>query len=88
MKHKQAPELYYQMLLELQAVDFALVELTLYLDTHPTDKQAMAQHAQLAEKRQGLVAEFEAKFGPLTATSPRQTGGLWRYDESPWPWEV
>ncbi|MGQ0452851.1 spore coat protein CotJB, partial [Bacillus sp. SS-TM] len=29
------PEEYYQLLLELQELDFVLVELTLYLDTHP-----------------------------------------------------
>ncbi len=33
------PEHFYTMLQELQAIDFVLVELTLYLDTHPLDVQ-------------------------------------------------
>jgi len=39
---KLSPE-YYRDLEEIQAVDFALVELKLYLDTHPNDQQAMQQ---------------------------------------------
>jgi len=34
---KQVPAEYYQMMEQLQAVDFVLVELTLYLDTHNDD---------------------------------------------------
>ena len=32
---KQMPPEYYQLLEELQTADFVIVELTLYLDTHP-----------------------------------------------------
>ncbi|MNY79275.1 CotJB protein [compost metagenome] len=35
-----------QLLEELQAIDFALVDITLYLDTHPDDTIAFAQHLQ------------------------------------------
>ena len=34
---KQMPPEYYQLMEQLQAVDFVLVELTLYLDTHNED---------------------------------------------------
>ena len=40
---KQVPEEYYQIMEQLQAVDFVLVELTLYLDTHPDDLEAINQ---------------------------------------------
>ena len=34
---QQLPDEFYQLLEEIQALDFAIVELTLYLDTHPKD---------------------------------------------------
>ncbi|MFC5402151.1 spore coat protein CotJB [Cohnella soli] len=75
-------------LLELQRVDFALVELTLYLDTHPTDMQAVQQFNQLAQRRQQLAAEFEMKYGPLMQFGHSFTRYPWRWAESPWPWQV
>ena len=47
---KNLPPEYYQDLEEIQAIDFALVELTLYLDTHPNDQQAMQQFNEYAHQ--------------------------------------
>ena len=38
MTHKKLPEEFYPLMEQLQAIDFVLVELTLYLDTHPNDQ--------------------------------------------------
>ncbi|MFZ0477336.1 MAG: spore coat protein CotJB, partial [Halobacillus sp.] len=38
----------YELMEKIQMVDFALVELTLYLDTHPNDFQAIQQFNELA----------------------------------------
>jgi spore coat protein JB len=81
------PEAYYTMLEELQRIDFVLVELTLYLDTHPLDEKALAQFNQLAHLRQKLKREFEANFGPLTQFSS-PSASPWSWAEGPWPWEV
>ncbi|WRU96984.1 spore coat protein CotJB [Priestia filamentosa] len=62
---KQLPPEYYQELEEIQAIDFVLVELTLYLDTHPNDQQAMQQFNEYAKYAKKLKRNFEAKFGPL-----------------------
>src|SRR5699024_6461903 len=43
MMNKTLPPDYYELLEEIQAVDFVLVELTLYLDTHPHDFDAIEQ---------------------------------------------
>ncbi|RKP54186.1 spore coat protein CotJB [Cohnella endophytica] len=75
-------------LLELQKVDFALVELTLYLDTHPTDMQAVQQFNQLAQRRQQIAAEFEMKHGPLLQFGHSFSRFPWQWVETPWPWQV
>ena len=48
---KQMPPEYYQLMQQLQAVDFVLVELTLYLDTHNEDRDAIKQFNQFASER-------------------------------------
>lgn len=73
-------------LTELQALGFVLVELNLYLDTHPNDKEAFAmfqKYAALAEEGRKI---YEAKYGPLTsAAAASQEQYTWTH--GPWPWE-
>ena len=73
---------------ELQKVDFALVELTLYLDTHPTDMQAVQQFNQLAQRRQQQANAFEMKYGPLLQFGHSNSRFPWQWVDSPWPWQV
>lgn len=69
---------------KLSAADFALWELHLYLDTHPTDLQALALCEQYEDKCRLLEREYEEKYGPLTADDAH--GIEWCKD--PWPWET
>jgi spore coat protein JB len=79
---------YYKLLNELQALDFVLVELTLYLDTHPTDMPALQQFNETAQKRQQLAAAFEMKFGPLLQFGLSYSRYPWQWAQDPWPWQV
>lgn len=79
---------YYKLLEQIQAADFVLVELTLYLDTHPQDAQALQQFNQYAEYSSQLKAIFEPRYGPLLqyGNSPAHT--TWDWGCGPWPWQV
>jgi spore coat protein JB len=66
---------------ELQALDFALVELTLYLSTHPYDLNAINQHNDLAEQRHAVRAKLEDQSGALNEEN-------WRWSLAPWPWQI
>ena len=57
------PEEYYELLLELQELDFVLVELTLYLDTHPDDTAAINQFNDFSYKRRVLKQKMEENTG-------------------------
>jgi len=82
------PESFYTQLRDLQAVDFVLVELTLYLDTHPDDLGAVQQYNQFAHKRSHMVQQFELEFGPLMAFGHSYSKHPWQWVETPWPWQV
>jgi spore coat protein JB len=75
-------------LVELQKVDFALVELSLYLDTHPAEMQAVQQFNQLVQQRQQLANAFEMKYGPLLQFGRSYSRFPWHWVDSPWPWQV
>lgn len=85
---KQMPPEYYALLEDLQAIDFVLVELTLYLDTHPNDYEAIQQFNNYSYQRKLVAKQFEAQFGPLLQYGHSYTGYPWNWDDSPWPWQV
>lgn len=82
-------EAYYQLLQELQAADFVLVELTLYLDTHPDDQQAIQQFNQFVQARSALAAKYEQQYGPLLQYGRSSYSAYpWNWNTTPWPWQV
>jgi spore coat protein JB len=85
---KQVPAEYYQLMEQLQTVDFVLVELTLYLDTHPDDTEAVNQFNQYAKERRRIKKLFESQFGPLIQFGNSYSGYPWNWKDSPWPWQV
>ncbi len=51
---------------EIQEVSFTLDELTLYLDTHPLDEDALNAFETAQKKRKELLSEYARDFEPLT----------------------
>jgi spore coat protein JB len=85
---KTLPKEYYQLLEEIQAVDFVVVELTLYLDTHPTDAGAIQQYNQYAQLSKQLKQKFEMSFGPISSGGINYSSEYWTWKSGPWPWQV
>jgi spore coat protein JB len=71
---------------EIMKVEFANVETALYLDTHPQDAKALADHNKYAYRLEMLKKQYEQKYGPLTHYG--MSAYPWKYIESPWPWEI
>lgn len=79
---------YYDLLQQLQAIDFVLVELNLYLDTHPDDANAVQQYNRHVQERWKIAQEFETHYGPLQHFGHSYSDTPWRWDDAPWPWQV
>ncbi|TYR72799.1 spore coat protein CotJB [Rossellomorea vietnamensis] len=78
-----------QVLLErIQIVEFALLDLQLYLDTHAADKFALEQFNQLSSLLQELKEQYERKFDPLLGNGFSQSKMTWQWLNSPWPWQI
>jgi spore coat protein JB len=85
---KKPDDNYYRLLKEIQAVDFVLVELNLYLDTHPYDYQAIQQYNDYVRKSMELKHSFQTLYGPLMHFGHSYAGTPWNWDDTPWPWQV
>ena len=69
---------------EIMALNFAINDLALYLDTHPNDTNAIRMHCEYSEKQIALTAEYQKLYGPLTINFMSDT---WNWIDEPWPWE-
>lgn len=85
---KNLPPEFYSLLEEIQAIDFVIVELNLYLDTHPQDLEAIKQFNEMTLKSMELKQHFEQQFGPLMNFGRSFSGYPWSWNETPWPWQV
>ena len=73
-------------LAELQALDFAIQELALYLDTHREDQDALELYRKYQQLSDRCRQVYEKNYGPLNHLSARDGGYTWLDD--PWPWDL
>ena len=74
-----------QMLEKLTAMDFYTLDLNLYLDTHPDDRQAQSKFNSVAREANELRRQYESMYGPLCTRRPMD-GYPWPWINNPWPW--
>jgi len=70
---------------KISAIDFALVDMHLFLDTHPNNEAIAKKIDEYDAKAQTLRAEYEQRFGPLTPSA--EDGNRWAWISNPWPWD-
>ena len=75
-----------QLLKDIGIVSFVVVELTLYLDTHPADRNAMEYFNHYNNIRKQMTKEFSTKYYPLTLDMTECSKDL-RWGADPLPWE-
>ena len=73
------------MLCQLMALNFSLIDLNLYLDTHPDDAEAIEAYKDLEKEFNSLKKEYEKSYGQLTPGTIKNDQWTWISD--PWPWE-
>ena len=74
-----------RMMKAYQAYSFAVYDALLYLDAYPNCREAMEHYNKYQKLASKAKAEYEAKFGPITA--PVEINS-WEWTNSPWPWQI
>ena len=72
-------------LLNIQMYTFALKDLNLYLDTHPSDDSMLVEFNKINNKLIELKREYENLYGPLCINSMNSDTYSWI--NNPWPWD-
>lgn len=76
-----------ELLTYIDALCFATIDLSLYLDVYPDDKKAIDLFNQYRTQKNELTEQYESKFGPLLLSSNSLNSYPWAWDDRPWPWE-
>jgi len=89
-----------ELLKEINETSFMLDDLRLFLDTHPTNQQAMESFSTAMKKRKQLLNRYAEEFEPLTVDcvcpdTNNRSGFMTKYPnqkhftwvDGPLPWE-
>ena len=71
---------------EISQVGFAVDEMTLYLDTHPYETEAIDYLTYYVRRKNQLMKEYAYQYGPLTIDTADPCSH-WNWATEPWPWE-
>lgn len=70
----------------IMELSFTMADTSLYLDTHPNDRQALAHYRKHRPMLMAAMEQYEREFGPLTLMSAADKD-TWAWGQQPWPWE-
>lgn len=76
------------LMLKLQELGFAAVDLNIYLDNHPDCKNALADFNAIARELSKVKKMYEAENGALTNFGCSESNNSWTWINEPWPWEL
>lgn len=90
-----------QLLKQINEVSFMVNDLTLYLDTHPLDTDALDYFSQMSSQRKELLKLYAENFEPLTMdcvcpdtnnqtkSNTKYAGQRhWTWSDGPVPWDA
>lgn len=76
-----------RIMVSIYQLGFALNEAVLFLDTHPSDLEAIEYYNQVKEKYNEAVNIYADFFGPLVASNVTSEN-YWMWVATPMPWEL
>lgn len=75
-----------ELLRKITALDFYIIDLHLYLNTHPTDSEAIRLYNESVMQAKALREEYQKAYGMLLANNSLSREP-WQWIEGPWPWQ-
>lgn len=73
---------------KIRELEFAIVDINLYLDNHPENQQAVDDYNKFTQELMNLKKKYEADYGALTNFGYCPSQYPWTWVTEPWPWEV
>ena len=76
------------MMQKVQEYSFAAHDASLFLDTHPGNKKALAYYKKMSALAEQAKVEYERNFGPITKPKGDNEYERWVWAETPFPWNL
>lgn len=77
-----------ELLMQITQCGFILVDINLYLDTHPHDEQALLDFNCYAQQLAVLKERYVEQFGPIENFGGSTSEGYWKWAEQSFPWNM
>ena len=78
-----------ELLKKLSELDFIAVDLALFLNTHPENKEAIQTYNQVITTADAIRMKYEEAYGPLCSFRSYATDtNKWAWMHDPWPWQT
>lgn len=74
-----------ELLLKLSEAEFAMHDISLYLDLHPNDYEMTEEFKKYARKYNDLIEIYQKTYRPLNVNSIYTKD--YEYYKNPWPWD-
>ena len=75
-----------ELMYKIQVLGFILMDVGLYLDTHPKDTAALNYFNKYSILYKLARNDYEQQYGPITPMGTNDTTS-WSWIDDPWPWE-
>ena len=75
-----------QLLHLINIASFAVNDITLFLDTHPGDPEALKAFNHYEDIRRSALRTYSDQYGPLTIDTANPCEH-WKWATEAWPWE-
>ena len=76
-----------ELLTRIMEIDFTALDLQLFLNTHPCDKQAITFYNTAAAESKKLKEEYEKAYGPLSGFRSMSNDAYFSWIDNPWSWD-
>lgn len=73
-----------ELMKKIMSYRFAVIDMSLFLDTHPCDKKALELHNEYVRELKKAIEKYEKEYGPLCIETEMNS---WKWVEDKWPWE-
>ena len=73
-----------ELMKKIMSYRFAVIDISLFLDTHPCDEKALKLHNEYVCELKKLIEKYENEYGPLSIETDMNS---WKWVEDKWPWE-
>ncbi|MCL2617707.1 MAG: spore coat protein CotJB [Defluviitaleaceae bacterium] len=74
------------LLRRLTELDFMLVDLAMFLNTHPGEAAAVEEYNKVVCEADKVRSGYEKLVGPLCSFRSKNNAPTWIWPDEPWPW--